>query len=130
MRDLVIEQLEKDMKAEIDRGDSRVVTVQMIQPVREGLKERLFELHSMASQFLTRPAVHYLQKVLAATNTVQAFMGQQDKPIVDMLSRVKEGWAIFSRDATGATDWQGRFLLCFSWKLRGSVWRHLRVRIR
>ena len=82
----------------------------MIQPVREGLKERLFELHSMASQFLTRPAVHYLQRVLSATNAEQAFPGQKDSSVIEMLKSVKEGWAIFSRDATGATDWQSKTL--------------------
>lgn len=62
MRDLVWQQLREDVEEEKRKGNPRVVTVQMIQPVREGLKERLFELHAMASQFLTRPAVHFLQK--------------------------------------------------------------------
>lgn len=46
----------------------KVVTVQLIQPPREGLKDRLFELHCLSSQFLSRPGVKAMQALVSQLN--------------------------------------------------------------
>ena len=86
----------------VAHGEPRAVTIQCIQPTCEGWKERIFELHLLESQVLSRPGPKGLQAVYSRSSRGGNLQPRYDLRD-DLLARKRH---VHGRDAPGVATEQ------------------------